>query len=306
MSNQRVSVFPEDINDVDPIIRRNVDTQLRHIREIASKGDVPGTVALSAEEAFDGILRSMGSDWKAPEKDVEYNMKADMRGWWRDFPEQKLLSEFYEQAACPKEGTGNSDDRRLCMHTKGLQVARALLADIRITGELAVEWEAAAVVQSLVDLWLHPIGGRSRATERAMGPWYITKSKSNRAYFDALKRICEELDSRGEAIPKSLDEWRGGSRKRPAAKPLPRGRPANPAQFARDIHIQFTIEILDQVGIRPMGDPSGCWIVAEAVERSEERVERIWRECPWRTSLMLMAQRYWKGIAKRHGLDQTR
>ena len=88
-SNQRVSVFPEDIDDVDPIIRRNVDAQLRHIREIACGLDVSETVALSAEEAFDGILRSMGSDWKAPEEDVEYNMKADTRGWWRDFPEQR-------------------------------------------------------------------------------------------------------------------------------------------------------------------------------------------------------------------------
>ena len=176
-NNQRVSVFPEDIDDVDPIIRRNVDARLRHIREIATKGDVPGTVALSAEAAFDGILRSMGSDWKAPEEDIEYNMRADTLGWWRDFPEQELLKKLYEQDACPKEGTGNSDDRRLCMHAKGLRMARALLADIRVTGELAVEWEAAAVVQSLVDLWLHPIGGRSRATERAIGPFYIKKSQ---------------------------------------------------------------------------------------------------------------------------------
>ena len=181
-----------------------------------------------------------------------------------------------------------------------------MLADIRVTGELAVEWEAAAVVQGLADLWLHPIGGRSRATERAMGPLYITKSKSNRAYFDALKRICEELNSRGEAIPESLAKWwlevEGGRRRRPAAKPLPRGRPANPSQFAREIHIQFTIEMLDQVGIRPQGNPSGCWIVAEAVDMSEKQVERIWRECPWRTSSMAMLRRHWKGLAERHGL----
>ena len=273
---------------------------LRHIEEIALGLDVSGAEALSAEEAFDGILRSTGRDWKAPEKDVEYNMKADMRGWWRDFPEQKLLSEFYEQAACPKEGTGNSDDRRLCMHTKGLQVARALLADIRVTGELAVEWEAAAVVQSLVDLWLHPIGGRSRATERAMGPWYITKSKSNRAYFDALKRICEELKSRGEAIPKSWREVAEGRCRRPAAKPLPRGRPANPSSSPATSTYSSPSKSWTRLAYGPRETPpvAGSWQRRWICPKT---VERIWRECPWRTSSMAMMRRYSKDIAKRHG-----
>ena len=118
------------------------------------------------------------------------------------------------------------------------------------------------------------------------------------------------MASQGEEIPKSLAKWwldvEGGRLRRPAAKPLRRGRPANPAQFARDIHIQFTIEILDQVGIRPQGSPSGCWIVAEALGMSEKQMERTWRECPWRTSLLPMMLRYSKDIAKRHGLDQTR
>ena len=139
---------------------------------------------------------------------------------------------------------------------------------------------------------------------------YIKKSQSIPAYFNALKRICEELVSRGEEITGPLDEWRRGGeegrRKPPAKKRIPRGRPAIPAQFARDIHIQFTIEILDQVGIRPKGDPAGCWIVAEALGMSEKQVERIWKECPWRTSFLPMMRRYWKDIAKRHGLDHTR
>ena len=78
--NRRVRVLPKKLDDVDPIIRRAVDARLRHIEEIARGLDVSGTDELSAEAAFAGILQSMGSDRKAPEEDVEYNMRADMRG----------------------------------------------------------------------------------------------------------------------------------------------------------------------------------------------------------------------------------
>ena len=155
-SNQRVSVRPKEVDDVDPIIRRAVDAHQRHIREIACGLDVSGTGALSAEAAFDGILQSMGSDWKAPEEDVECYMKADMRGWWRDFPEQELLSELYEQAALWKDGPGSDDSEPHPEPAEGRRVAEASLADIRVTGKLDAAWEAAAVAQSLADLWLSP------------------------------------------------------------------------------------------------------------------------------------------------------
>ena len=84
-------------------------------------------------------------------------------------------------------------------------------------------------------------------------------------------------------------------------KPIPARRPAKPSQFARDIHLQFTIEILDRLGVPPRGNSaSGCRIVAEASGLCEGTVERIWKECPWRTSFASMLQKYAKDVAERH------
>ena len=86
-------------------------------------------------------------------------------------------------------------------------------------------------------------------------------------------------------------------------KPLPPHRPANPAQLPRDIHIQFAIEVLDRVGVRPRGSlVSGCRIVSEASGIPEGTVERIWKACSWRASFVPEMQKYSKAIAERTGL----
>ena len=88
-------------------------------------------------------------------------------------------------------------------------------------------------------------------------------------------------------------------------KPIPARRPFNPDRLRRDIHIQFTIEILREVGVRPTGTSvSGCRIVAGVVELSEDSVKRIWKECPWRTSYLPTMRKYSKAIAIRSGLYQ--
>ena len=151
-------------------------------------------------------------------------------------------------------------------HQEGLRVARPTLADVADTGLFDVEWESAAVSKVLADQWLPPSGVPSRPALRE----YIRRSKGNRAYFDALGHIEATLHDRGKAIPGPLAKWReevaGGRLRRPALRPVPSHRPANLAQLARDMQIQFTIEVLSRVGVKPNGsDVSGCRIVSNTL-----------------------------------------
>ena len=86
---------------------------------------------------------------------------------------------------------------------------------------------------------------------------YIRRSESSLVHFDALSRIYEELDNQGKAIPRLLATWQrdvtSGRRQRPAMKPVPPYRPTNPDRLKRDIHIQFTIGLLERLGRPPYG-----------------------------------------------------
>ena len=136
---------------------------------------------------------------------------------------------------------------------------------------------------------------------------YIKLSRSTRVSFDALSLICEELYNRGEAVTGLLAKWRqevaGGLRRRPAIKPIPPHRPADPAQLEGDIPMQFAIAVLQRVGVPPQGSlVSGCRMVAEALGESEDTVVRVWKACPWRTSFVPVMRKYSEAIAKRTGL----
>ena len=168
--------------------------------------------------------------------------------------------------------------------------ALGLLADVPATGQLDAEWESAVVSEVLATLLLPPIGVHSPSGLRE----YIERSEASRAYFDALGRICEELHNRGKAIPRPLAGWRaqvaGGRRRRPARMPVPPHRPVKPAHLLRNLQIQFTLELLRRVGVRPRGSPvSGCHIVSKALKLSEDTVMR----------------KHWKAIATRTGPFHT-
>ena len=166
---------------------------------------------------------------------------------------------------------------------KASGVATPLLADVPDTGRFDSEWESAAVSEVLATLLLPPIGVPSTGALRE----YIERSEASRAYYGALERMAQKLDSRGEVIPSPLDMWRakaaGGLRRRPARKAGPPQRPVNPAHLLRYVQIQFTIAVLQRVGVKPRGYVSGCGIVSEALELSEgnvslseDSVRRIW------------------------------
>ena len=132
---------------------------------------------------------------------------------------------------------------------------------------------------------------------------YIERSEESRAYFDALVRYCEELESRGEKIPRPAAGFQqsvaSGRRYRPAMKPRKSHRPTNPAFLLRNVQVQYVIRILRDVGVKPMGNVSGCRIVSEATGIPEDTVIKIWkgRNKPFSYQM----NKYWKAIDGRHG-----
>ena len=246
-------------------------------------------------------------DKQAEDEAIVDYLRADMREWWQDFPEQKLLTSLYRRAASRRAVSGSLDSRRRPSHEEGLRVAKALLVDFRNTERLDAEGEAETIARVLAGEGLVSNVIPTRRDWRK----FMNGSRSIRVHFDALILICEKLDNQGKAIPGPLARWRQeaaeGRQRRPKAKPNPRHRPPNPAQFARDIHIQVTIEILARVGVRPQGKTvSGCYIVAEASGTSEDRVVSLWKGRPWEDSFVPIMQKYAKAIAERTGLDRTR
>ena len=260
-------LLPEGVAELDPNIRWVVETHLRVFEEVVCGPLDREPGAPSTEEAVERMRRAVRRrDKKAEDEAIVDCTRAEMREWWRDFPERQLLTDLYRRDAQRRAKRGSPDSRRRPSHQEGLRVARGLLADIPDTGPLDAEHEAAAVSRVLAGQGLVSNTVPSRAVLRD----HIRRSLSSGAHFDALNHICEDLDNRGKAVTGPLAKWRqevaDGRRRRPAMKPIPPHRPANPAQLKRDIHIQFTIEVLKSVGIAPNGyHVSGCRIVAEAL-----------------------------------------
>ena len=293
---------PQSVDELDPNIRWGVEMRLRLIEEVVTGHHVSWFGAPGKDEAMKRIMQALArGDRKAEEEAAEDYMRAELMEWWRIFPEQQLLKDLYGRAARRSERRGSRDSRRRPDHKEGLRVAKAMLADIPDVGGLDREWESAAVSAVLA---APPPSG---VFSPGMLPEYIKRSEESRVYFDAVERIEEEAKSRHEDIPRP--HWPQDvrrRRKRPARKRLRRGRQPNPAKLRRDIQIQFTIEVLKRVGIRPQSTyVSGCRIVSEALGMRVDTVERIWNERPWNRSFVPEMQKQSKAIAERTGPFHT-
>ncbi len=281
-------LLPEGISDLDPNLRWIVGESLRLIEEVVCGLQTSGAGAPGMEEADTAAIVD--------------DMRSTVREWWQEFTERHLLTELYQRTARRREGGGYSDSSRPTSYSEGLRVAQGLLVVIPETGQLDAERESAAMSTFLADQWMS-LSGKRRPTALQD---YIEQSVSNRTYYDALVRIGEKLDDRGESIPRPLAGWlakaAGGLRRRPAMNTVSSGRPVDPATLVRDMHLQFAIEVLHRVGVKPRGSSvSGCRMVSEALGIPEETVRRIWKECPWRTSLVPAMRKYSKAIAERTG-----
>ena len=276
-------LLPEGFHEVGPNLRWGIEWRLRLIEEVASTPQSSGIGGPGMEEGMERIRRAQERrDRKAEDEAMVDYMRAEVREWWQDFPERQLLTGLYRRAALERERRGSTDSGRPPDLEEGLRVARALLADIAVAARFDFEWESEAVPIALADHWLSLKGKRRPAALQE----YIKRSRCNRAHFDALEIIWKELNCRGESNLRPLVRWRAevvdGLRRRPDRKPVPPHRPVRAAQLVRDVQIQVTIGVLRRVGVKPRGSSvSGCGIVSEALELSEETVTRIWKERIW-------------------------
>ena len=312
--------MPNGVAELDPNLLWVIESYLKLIEEFARSPKAFGTGGLTGVEAVDSIrLAVVRRDEKAEERAILDGMRAEVREFWQEFPELQLLGENFRRAALRKEVGGSRGRTDPDSFEEGLQLARALLAHVpgralqpHIPGayRLSLEWESAAVSSALADQWLYPIEARTR---RALQK-YIKLSKSSRVYFDAVMRIWEELNKRGEAIPSSLSKWfqevESGRRRRPRGKPIPKHRLVTLTKFLSDLNIQLTVEILRRVEILPEGKIiSGCHIVSVALAISKdptlhlyaETVTGIWKKRIWRKPFVPVMAKYSKALDERYG-----
>ena len=292
--------FPDLVDDILWLTEK----RLQAIEEIALDPQGSGTVGSQIQDANERLYRARErGDREAEDEALVDLIRAQMREWWPDFPERLLLADLYRRAARWKEGRGSADSRRRPSHSECLRVARCLLDDlVRDTGRFDPESESRAVTESLIRYWMFHTGlSRIRLLDE-----FIERSEDRRAYFDALWNLAELLVSLGAGLPVRLRRWSLecvlGLRRRPPLPPHPAHRPVNSENLVRDVQIHFTIEILCRVGVEPRGTPvSGCRIVAEVLELSEDTVIRIWKQRIWEPPFNHVLRRNHKAIFERTG-----
>ncbi len=305
--------LPEGIAELDPNLRWLIDEILRILQEVVREPWDPYTGELTEQEAKRRIGHAVAKwDRKAEEAAISDYLRIHTQKWLRDFAEKQLLFRLYERAALRKENSDKEDRMRPPSGREALRLATALLDGVRPPDPLNTQWEAAFMSSILAGHGLFTYQIRRRARWRE----YIRKSRKIRVYFDALRDMVVEWTKLGLAIPTQLARWwrevADGRRTRPDLQPIQSHRPANPAQVAYEMHLQFTIELLDKLGMKPRGkDASGCRIVAEALTNlrgkyvSEDAVVKIWNRCPWRKSFLPTMRQYSEAIAIRMGLYRS-
>ena len=93
------------------------------------------------------------NDREAEDEAIVDLIRAEMKEWWPDFPERRLLTDLYRRAA--KEDS--ADSSRGPSREEGCRVARWLLAEVRDIGRLDHESESLAATKTLVQHYLyHP------------------------------------------------------------------------------------------------------------------------------------------------------
>ena len=312
--------LPTSADDWGSNIRWTFESYLEIIEEFACDPEAFGPGGPGGEEVKERIRRAVEQrDEKAEDETILDGMRVETRELWQDFPELQLLGDHFRRAALRKEGRGSPGSTDPPSEEEGFRLAKAMLAHVpgrsllaQVPGAdwLNLEWESESLSTVLADQWLFPIEAR---THHALLQ-YIELSKSNRVYFDALKRIQEKLNSQGEAIPSPLIKWfqevDSGRRRRPRERPIPNHRPVTLPKFLSDLNIQLTIEILRRVGISPEGSSvSGCHIVSEALATSEdpalrlspETVTGIWKKRIWGRPFESVMGKHSKAIEERHG-----
>ena len=236
-------------------------------------------------------------------------MRSQLEEWWQWFPERQLLTDLCRRDARRRAGCKckSGRDCRRPDYLEGSRIARALWADIQGISPplLNVKWEAKALPKVLAAIYFPPYGRCSQVQLEES----VDHSRSSRVHHVALERILKELDRRGEAIPPPLLKWwqevASGQRWRPDKHPVPPHRPIIVDDLVRDLRVQFTVELLNRLGVRPRGNPSGCFLAGEALGLTEEAARHIWNRPIWGEPYGFLYRKHAKAIAERHGLLRT-
>ena len=284
---------------------------------IEKRAQVLEEIALDPEGSAHSVpeMRELNERVRQAEavQDMEAKKEADldrlrvwMRESWQDFEEMHLLTDLFRRASNRKRRTGTKNSRRPPDHSECVRVADALLAEVKGKSRLDPADVSKAATEVLLGDWLSETDmGKSRLLED-----YIQRSADHRPYFDALRVIFLFLSDLNADIPRPLeawtDEYSDGRRNRPPLAPLDPHRPINPANLVRDIQIQFVILVLQRLGVAPWGTHvSGCRIVAEALEISEDTVGRIWRERIWKGPFAPVLWKYVNPVSELTGFCPT-
>ena len=303
-----MKLLPKVLADVVPIIRWTIEVRLQLIAEVACGLQASGTIAPGKEQAMKRILWSLGTDWKAEEAAIVNYLRAEVREWWQDFPERQLLTGLYRRAALRWAGCGSPYNRRrpdssgrppgLPRHCWPTSRTPAGLTPSGSPQPFRKFWQPSCCPQSA-----YAPQARCESTSSAPKPAGPTSALSS-AWRRSWTAGARSSPARSTCGGRRLPEGSGGV---PPGRSGPPQRPVNPAHLLRYVQIQFTIAVLQRVGVKPTGNVSGCRIVSEALELSEgnvslseDSVRRIW-DRPFVPEF----QKYSKAIATRNGPFHT-
>ena len=247
--------LPQGIPEASRNFRWGIALLLQLIDEVVCGPQAVDIGGPRMEEAEERIHRAVErGDTETEEAAFADYMRAQVRESWQTFRERQLLIDLYRRAARRREGRGSPNSRRRPFPREGLRVARAMLANIAATARFDFAWESEAVSTAS--------GGPMGVPRRQTPPCRVASLHRLRRGQPGLLRRSpvhrEEASLAGvESIPRPLDRWRAkvdGERLRsPDRKPIPPHCPVRPAHLVRDVDIQFTIEVLRRVGVRPNG-----------------------------------------------------
>ena len=301
---QPVILAMEDRVEIDRYFRWLMEVRLHVIQELALGTEVSNYGVLWMEEENERICQALEkSEQRDEDEAVLRIVRADLSEWWPDFSEGKLLSRLYRRAARGKAKVGSAYSSREPVRCEAERVANALLTDVNGPMKLDLNYESmvlAAVAGSII------LRNIDEYTDDDLMDC-ICRSRSSRVYYDALWLVYEALLERGKVPPLPLLAWRKsaveGRIKRPALLTAQSRRPVSSQKLARDFQIQFVIEILRRLGLRPQsGSVSGCSVVSEVLGLSDSAVVGIWQQRLEKKSFGPVLLRLTADMAERTGL----
>ena len=295
----------ENAAEIDRHFRWLMDVKLHAIQELALGAVAADYCIHWMEEENERIRRALeNSDRRDEDEALLNSVRAELSEWWPEFSERKLLSELYRRAAQGKAKGGSAYSSREPDRWETERVANALLIDVNGPMKLDLNYESEVVAATFGGMMLRHI---DEYTEDDLMD-HIGRSQSSRVYYDSLWLVCDALAERGKPLAAPLYVWWQAAIcdifKRPPLSAAQSRRLVSYQKLVRDYHIQFVINILRTLGLRPEGGlVSGCSVVSEALGLSDSAVVGIWQKRLEKRSFEPVLRKLVVDMAERTGLQ---